>query len=623
MADIYAQTSLFNDIIPKYRITKPIRLIELFAGIGAQFKALKQITTNVESYKICEWAYNSFCSYNAIHIKDFTDYAKDMSKDELIEKVNGISTDYNNPLTVDQLQKKNIEWLKIAYNNIKATHNLVNIMNVKASDLEIVDTDKYDYVMTYSFPCQDLSLAGKGKGMSVSQADGGTRSGLLWEVERILSELYDNKMEMPKILIMENVPEVIGTKNLKDFEKWELKLSKLGYSNFIKILNAKDYYISQNRRRCFMVSILGNYTYDMPIRMELKYYLKDFLEPQVDEKYFLSEKMINGMKKTNFESYKLENKMLDINGVCPTIIARYEGAPFVIDNALLIPEATKKGYAEAHEGDGIYINRPHQKRGVVQKGMIQTIKTSCDDIGVVVKEENMKTKLCNALIENGIVKENDVIRHSYSSNRLNNGEKNLKRVESKENNICPTLDTRCDCLCVVVKDNYLGTYQFAKSDNFMQGQDRFKKDSKVCGALLTSPKEGVVVLGNYSPKVIGGVGEKDSNNGTQWKMQNRIYDNKVGVSIATSFNPYYVDNSLRIRKLTPKECYRLMGFQDCDYQACKDIGMGDSAIYHMAGDSIVVSCLIALFGPLFAEPSKHREIIKDYVERVKENETIR
>ena len=359
---------------------------------------------------------------------------------------------------------------------------------------------------------------------------------------------------MPKILIMENVPEIIGSKNLKDFEKWELKLSQLGYSNFIKILNSKDYYIPQNRRRCFMVSILGNYTYDMPIRMELKYYLKDFLEQQVDEKYFLSEKMINGMKKTNYESYKLENKMLDINGICPTIIARYEGAPFVIDNALLIPESTKKGYAEAHEGDGVYINRPYQKRGVVQKGMIQTIKTSCDDIGVVVK------------------------------------------------------------------DNYLGTYQFAKSDKFMQGKDRFKKDSKICDALLTSPKQGVVV--KDEPKVIGGVGEKDSNNGTQWKMQNRIYDNKVGIAIATSFNPYYVDNSLRIRKLTPKECYRLMGFKDCDYQACKDIGMSDNAIYHMAGDSIVVPCLIALFSPLFNEPSKHREIIKDYVERIKEHETI-
>lgn len=521
---MFEQGNLFSEVLPKYRITKPIRLIELFAGIGAQFKALKQITTNVESYKICEWAYNSFCSYNAIHIKDFTDYTKNMSKEELIEKVNGISTDYNNPLTVDQLKKKNIEWLKNAYNNIKATHNLVNIMNVKASDLEIVDTDKYDYVMTYSFPCQDLSLAGKGKGMSVSQADGGTRSGLLWEVERILSELHNNKMEMPKILIMENVPEVIGTKNLKDFEKWELKLSQLGYSNFVKILNGKDYYIPQNRRRCFMVSILGNYTYDMPIRMQLKYYLKDFLELQVDEKYFLSEKMIKFFEE-NTEKQKLNGngfKFETTNGeevVAKTITTRSENRMddnFIIQETnnkrlnetfILIPEATKKGYAEAHEGDGVYINRPHQKKRCRSKRMIQTIKTSCDDIGVVVKDE---------------------------------------------------------------------------------------------------------------PKVIGGVGEKDSNNGTQWKMQNRIYDNKVGVSIATSFNPYYVDNSLRIRKLTPKECYRLMGFQDCDYQACKDIGMSDSAIYHIAGDSIVVSCLIALFSPLFNEPSKHREIIKDYVERIKD-----
>ena len=130
----------------------------------------------------------------------------------------------------------------------------MNIMKVKGKDLEIINVDKYEYVMTYSFPCQDLSLAGTRKGMATSQADGGTRSGLLWEVERILDEL-ENK---PQVLLMENVPEVIGTKNVEHFNKWLAKLESLGYSNFFQILNAKDYGIPQNRRRCFMVSILMN-----------------------------------------------------------------------------------------------------------------------------------------------------------------------------------------------------------------------------------------------------------------------------------------------------------------------------------------------------------------------------
>ncbi|MCI7040296.1 MAG: DNA cytosine methyltransferase, partial [Mollicutes bacterium] len=282
------QMNLWEFIYPMKRITKPIRLIELFAGIGSQFKALKVLTKNVESYKICEWAYNSYCSYNAIHIKDYKDYSNGLTKEQLIEKVKGTSLNYNEPLTDKQLASKPLEWLKNAYNNIVATHNLVNIMEIHGKDLEIVDTDKYEYIMTYSFPCQDLSLAGKRLGMGVSQKQGGTRSGLLWEVERILDEL-ENK---PQILLMENVPEVIGEKNIDDFHKWENKLEQLGYKNYVEILNAKDYGIPQNRKRCFMVSILGEYAYNFPIKFKREYRLKDLLEKTVDKKYYLTDKHI-------------------------------------------------------------------------------------------------------------------------------------------------------------------------------------------------------------------------------------------------------------------------------------------------------------------------------------------
>lgn len=182
------QGTIWDLLYPRKRIEKPIRLIEFFAGIGAQHKALSQLT-EVESWRICEWAFNSYCSYNAIHIKDSTDYSEGKSMDELIERVRGTSSNYNEPIPDSQLERKPIEWLRKAYNNIVATHNLVNIMEVHGRDLGIVDTDRYEYVLTYSFPCQDLSLAGKRNGMSVSQKEGGTRSGLLWEVERILSEI--------------------------------------------------------------------------------------------------------------------------------------------------------------------------------------------------------------------------------------------------------------------------------------------------------------------------------------------------------------------------------------------------------------------------------------------------
>ena len=149
--------------------------------------------------------------------------------------------------------------------------------------------------------------------METSQADGGTRSGLLWEVERILDELNrererEHSTHLPQVLLMENVPEVIGTGNVKHFHKWLAKLESLGYSNFTEILNGKNYGIPQNRRRCFMVSILGDYAYDFPMKMKLKYKLKDFLEKQVDEKYYLSDKMIE------FFTYNTEKQKESGNG---------------------------------------------------------------------------------------------------------------------------------------------------------------------------------------------------------------------------------------------------------------------------------------------------------------------
>ena len=140
--------------------------------------------------------------------------------------------------------------------------------------------------------------------MATSQADGGTRSGLLWEVERILEELNrererEHSTHLPQVLLLENVPELIGFSNVKHFAKWLDKLETLGYTSFYQILNAKDFGIPQNRRRVFCVSILGDYAYDFPLKIKLKYRLKDFLEKKVDEKYYLSEKMITYITATN------------------------------------------------------------------------------------------------------------------------------------------------------------------------------------------------------------------------------------------------------------------------------------------------------------------------------------
>ena len=250
-----------------------------------------------------------------------------------------------------------------------------------------------------------------------------TRSGLLWEVECILNECGE---ELPQVLLMENVPQVIGEKNIADFDEWRRFLRDKGYKNYTQILNAKDFGIPQNRARCFMVSILGDYYYEFPNPIPLTLKLKDMLEDEVDEKYYLSQRMINGMVSTKFAQYKLDKVIQNKEGVSDTIVALFDHAPQCIvedrciqvgqmygtdaepnpqagrvydENGLsptldtcsgenrmpkiAIKNATKQGYLEAEEGDGIDISsRMDTHRGTVQKDMAQTLKTTCD-VGVV------------------------------------------------------------------------------------------------------------------------------------------------------------------------------------------------------------------------------------------------
>ena len=219
--------NLFNWDMPKLKIDKPVRLIELFAGIGAQAKALERLGIPFERYVVCEFDRFAIASYNAVHGTDF---------------------------------------------------KTMDICDMKGKDLGIVDTDKYCYILTYSFPCVDLSVAGRGKGMKK-----GTRSGLLWEVERLLNECD----EYPQIMLMENVPMVVADKNIEDFAEWCGYLEKKGYTNEWAVLNSKDFGIPQNRERCFMISFLGRYQYEFPEPIKLKNIMDDILENDVDDKYYL------------------------------------------------------------------------------------------------------------------------------------------------------------------------------------------------------------------------------------------------------------------------------------------------------------------------------------------------
>ena len=401
------QLNMFELMYPEYKITKPIRLIEFFAGYGSQALALKYLGVPFEHHKICEWAVKSIQAYKDIHMTDDnTDYVKDWNildiKDFLYQK--GISSNYNEPMTKEQIDRLNSEEAKRILNNIIVTHNLVNIQQVIGSDLEIYDKDKYTYILTYSFPCQDLSLAGKGKGMS----DTSTRSGMLWEVERILKECQDLGT-LPDVLLMENVPQVHSKDNIDDFYKWQLSLESMGYQNYWQDLIATDYGIPQTRNRCFMVSILGEYNYKFPDPIPLDKKLKDLLEDNVDEKYYLSDKMIQYIVADN-EKWTGNNNEAIINKDYASTLNTAEGqrrcdaSNYIcadrggnynlkkeirnIPDSVKIKNANSKGFLEAEVGDGIDISsRMQTHRGTVQKGKAQTITTmGGENVGVLIDD---------------------------------------------------------------------------------------------------------------------------------------------------------------------------------------------------------------------------------------------
>lgn len=178
----------FFDGTQKFRNDKPIRLIELFAGYGSQALALKYLGVQFEHYRISEWATKSIQAYKDLHATDDrTDYSQGLTLAEIKAWLTGkISTDYSTPATAEQIGRFSEKTARTLYNNMRATRNIGSITQATADDLAIVNTAEFLYIMTYSFPCQDLSAAGNGAGMGKGS---GTRSGLLWEVERLLNEI--------------------------------------------------------------------------------------------------------------------------------------------------------------------------------------------------------------------------------------------------------------------------------------------------------------------------------------------------------------------------------------------------------------------------------------------------
>lgn len=209
-----------------------------------------------------------------------------------------------------------VEIDKYAVASFNAMHNT----NFEPQDITTWDKDIEVDLIMHGSPCQDFSLAGKQAG---GDKDSGTRSSLMYETIRIVEKLK------PKYVIWENVKNLLSKKHIHNFNAYLKTMEQLGYINYYQVLNAKDYGIPQNRDRVFTVSILNSgslkdISFEFPQKQELKLKLKDMLEAEVDEKYYLSEEKIN--KIVNWKGYqKPFEKVQGKNSICPTLTARGAG----------------------------------------------------------------------------------------------------------------------------------------------------------------------------------------------------------------------------------------------------------------------------------------------------------
>jgi DNA (cytosine-5)-methyltransferase 1 len=513
--------TIFDFMYPTAKIGKSkIRLIELFGGVGSQAMALRNIGADFEHYKFVEYDKYPVMSYNAIHGTNFEP---------------------------------------------------TDIRNVHGNDLGIVDTDQYCYIMTYSFPCQDLSVAGKMKGMTKGS---GTRSGLLWEVERLLNETEF----LPQVLLMENVPQVIADANIADFRLWQDFLESNGYTNYVEIINAKDQGVAQNRERAFMISILGQWNYKFPRPIPLTKTMADYLEDEVDEKYHIDSDKANQLirdlinKDTlmlDVSQYKREGHPREYNDISPTLTARDWKDPRLIQVGMLDikgDEQVRRVYSE----DGLSPTLNTMQGGNRQPKVLVEGNTNPSGNGMngnVFSINGLAPTLTTNKGEGNRILE-PVIVTSRGRNKDNPSDRTLgadveQRLEPNSEGICNTLTS-------VQKDNLV-----------MEPTVRIKQ----------ATSEG------YIECKLGGVA--DLSYPTSKTRRGRVQDNgdTCPTLTATETGVCRIETPYRIRKLTPLECWRLMGFTDEDFHKAEKVN-SNTQLYKQAGNSIVCPVLENIFKQL-------------------------
>lgn len=556
---------------------KNLKLVELCSGIGAQAKGLEHTGLfQVESVATADLDKEVVVSYAAIHcgltnelIESYENYP---SKEEMAAELTAKRLGY------DFKNDKPYDWYKLSRKKDKTkgiekywladhlSHNLGDMMQIDA----LPDCD----FLTYSCPCTDLSIAGHQEGLKWTCQDCGheydpaaysveerylcpvcgskhvksTRSGLLYEVERLLVTAKQNG-SLPKYLLMENVDALVSKKYIDSFNNWLERLENLGYHSYYQVINAKNAGVPQNRKRIFVFSILkeidtGKFTFPVPFDNGIR--LKDVLEDTVEERYYLSDEKV-----ASFLGNLIKTEDED---------------------TVSIKQATKDGYIKCDLPGVADLSYPESttRRGRVQENGTVSPTLTAAQTGICKLEKTNEVLQVGNIAEGKSGWENPQTGRIYSTegcsptlNTCNGGGHEPKiLIGCDKSHNSPQIIERANCIT-------------AKEDR----------------GISNHRAEGTAVIekiGNINPSGKGINGNVLGENG----LAPTLTTNKgEGPKIAISSDTSYITPYIRIRKLTPKECHRLMGFDDIDVNRCKAVGMSDAQGYKQAGNSIVTNVI--------------------------------
>ena len=565
----------------EYTEQNPLRLIELFAGIGSQTQALTNIGVPHTVVGISEIDKYAIQSYKAMH---------------------GEVTNFG------------------------------DIREIKS----LPDADLW----TYSFPCQDISVAGKGAGIKE-----GTRSGLLFEVERLLITA-SKKGNLPKYLLLENVKNLVSKKFKADFDRWLAFLKSLGYSNYWQILNAKNYGIPQNRERVFCVSIRGEHKpFKFPEKRELKLRLRDMIDEVVDEKYYLKESTIRSIVNSSFNSRRDSIRKGD--DVAYTILARDFKGPQCVQVGEVVGGKWDKMHdisRRVYEPDGISPTVHCQQGGNTELKIAENFVLGGgeeDPVIVAMRGRNPdnpsdRTKgapleqrleaneqgICNSLTtvqKDNLVMEKKRGSKEYVARRYKEfieekgyiPEMFVAYNKQEVADIAPTITGQCSCpsgSSAVLKLETEDVKVLAPNNWGHKAGDgtatRERRETDIVPALQANA--GQTQQSYLKIKVATKQGYEKAEEGDYVNItfpSSKTKRGRVGRGIAQTLTcgdgNAIVTENVRIRKLTPRECLRLMGWNDEQIDKIAAAKVSATQQYRQAGNGIVVQVLEFIFKALF------------------------